>query len=167
MAQVDIQSIKENLRFLLETANTTTASPVDLSNNMTDRVQKVLRVNPSRIPLQASFFPYVTVYADSKEMKQQTIAVNNANAVRQATLRMKIIGAVQNWTIDNSFEQDEGDDDIEILMENIEEIIRNNETFSNTVTWKAPEKVTYYDTDLDEGTSIRVAVMELRAEIYY
>ena len=65
-AVVDLNGIKSTLKTLFDTANTTTASPVDLSNNMTQRVKRVLTVNPEQIPPQASFFPFVTSYITSK-----------------------------------------------------------------------------------------------------
>ena len=75
-SRVDLNGIKTELKSLFDTANTTTASPIDLSSNLSNskRVNKVLTIHPEMILPQASLFPLVTCYIDSKTIKRLDIA---------------------------------------------------------------------------------------------
>jgi hypothetical protein len=162
---VDLNNLKEQIQSLLQTANTTTASR-DLSTGLETRVQRVLKVNPSRIPIQASWYPFVTIYIDAKDIELQGIAVNQQNAKRRADVSVKVVGAVWNSTVTDE-EVDPADEDCEDLLENIEEILRANPTLAGSATWSYPEGVAYHSANLDEETHIRAGILTLRTTIFY
>ena len=162
---VDINNLKEQIQSIFETANTTTASR-DLSSGLETRVQRILKVNPARIPVQSSWHPYVTIYTDSKDIEPSDIAISQANAKRRADIDLKIVGVVWNSTVSDE-ELDPADEDCEDLMENIEEILRANPTIAGTVTWAFPSTVDYHGATLDEDTHLRAGVMTLKATIFY
>lgn len=167
MAVLDLNNIKEQLQAALEAANTTTAS-TDLSSGLETRVQAVLKLNPARIPIQGNWYPYVTIYIDSKEIDEQTIQVNQSQGKRRADVGIKIVGAVWNSTVTPGSEDvDEASDDAESLMENIEQILRANTTLGGAVSWSAPEGVTYHNLSLEEDASIRAGVMSYKAVAFY
>lgn len=162
---LDLNSIKENIQGIFETANTTTATTY-LSNNLNTKVQKVAKLNPSRVPIQSSWYPVVTVFVDSKEVNVQDIAVNQTNSKRRADINIIVAGVVWNNIMVNK-DVDEADDDCESLMENIEEILRANPTLGGTVTWSFPTEVTYHSTSIDEGCNLRGGFLNLRASVWY
>lgn len=162
---VDLNQLKESIQGIFETANTTTASR-DLSSGLERRVQKVLKVNPARIPIQASFYPCVTIYIDSKSIQIQDIARTQLNAKRRADIDVKIVGAV--WNSNNLLkDEDPADDDCESLMENIEEILRGDPTVSGQVTWSFPTNVTYHQLPIDEETHLRAGFLNFRGTVFY
>ena len=161
----DLNNVKEQVQIILEAANTTTAS-VDLSSGLETRVQRILKVNPGRIPVQASWYPFVTVFIDRKSMSHQDIAATQSNAKRRAEVDLKIIGAVWNSTISND-EEDPADEDCEQLMESIEQVIRNAATLNGTVLWTTPTDVTYHNANLDEETHVRVGILNIRTSMFY
>lgn len=162
---VDLNNLKEQIQNILGAANTTTAS-VDLSGGLVTRVQRVLKLNPGRIPVQASWFPFVTTMIESKEVVSQDIAATQLLAKRRAEVNLKIIGAIWNSTfLDN--EVDPSDDECEDLMENIEEILRRNDSLNSSVIWHMVNNVTYYNSQYDEETHIRVGILSLKASVFY
>jgi hypothetical protein len=162
---IDLNNLKEQIQGIFETANTTTASR-DLSSGLETRVQRVLKVNPSRIPIQASWYPFVTIFIDNKTVVQDGMVKDQQTAKRKAKIDVKIIGAVWNSTISDD-ETDPADEDCEDLMENIEEILRANSTLAGVTTWSFPTNVTYHSADLDEDTHIRAGILNLEATIFY
>lgn len=162
---VNLSSIKTQFKSILDTANTTTAA-FDLSSNMTRRVQKVLKVNPSLISPQASFFPWVTISADRKTVQHTTIAKDQYTAKRMSEINFSVVGAVwQDVLVDVT--QDPADENIEILMENVEEVVRRNFKLNNTVSWSKTSEVTYHSLPIDEMTHMRVGVLNLVCRVDY
>ena len=88
MGQVDIDGIKTQIKSILDTANTTTASPIDLSAGLRRRVQKVLKIHPLKIYTEPVLFPWVSMYIESKEIEQITMGHrgSQSTALRQAEL---------------------------------------------------------------------------------
>lgn len=162
---IDLNNLKEQVQTILQDANTTTASR-DLSSGLTTRVQKVLKINPGRIPVQSSWYPFVTIFVDSKTVSLLDMAATKLTAKRRAEVDLKIIGAVWN-SISTDNEVDPADDDCEDLMENIEEILRRNDTLNSTVTWHATTDVKYHNANLDEEVHLRVGILNLRASVFY
>lgn len=162
---LDLNGIKTQIQSLLDAANTTTAS-TDLSSGMETRVQQVLTLNPARIPVQATWYPFVTCYIDSKSMEDTTIARDQASGKRKAQVDVKIVGAVWNSTVTNA-NKDDADDDCESLMENIEQILRASPTLNDAVKWSFPTEVTYHNMALEEQTSIRAGILNLKATAFY
>lgn len=167
-ARADLNGIKSSILSILTTANTTTASPIDLSAGLSNskRVVKVLKVNPERIAPQASFFPLVTCYVESKAMRRDDIAKDQLNVKRRATVEIKVVGSVWNNNF-NSLTEDPADEDINYLMENIELILRSDHTLQGKVTWQKSVDCKYYTTMLDEQTHLRSGVLSLEAEVFY
>lgn len=165
MAVLDLNAIKEKIQTALESANTTTAS-TDLSSGLETRVQKVLKINPARIPVQATWYPFVTVYIDAKTIEEQTINRDQASGRRMAEVDIKIIGAVWNSTVSDEA-SDEASEDAESLMENVEQIMRSNTTLDGVVSWSFPTGVTYHNVSLEEETSIRAGIMSYKAKAFY
>lgn len=162
---VNLSNIKSQLKSILDTANTSTAA-FDLSTGLNTRVAQVFKVNPARIMPQASLFPWVTLFVDKKDVEHETIAVNQLNAKRRGDLTVSVVGAV--WeTVVSSVTEDEADENIEILMENIEEIIRRNFKLNNTVSWSKVEDVSYHSLPLDEQTQMRIGVLSLNCRVDY
>lgn len=165
MAAIDLNNLKEQVQTLLQAANTTTAS-TDLSNGLETRVQRVLKVNPLRIPVQANWYPFVTCFIESKEIDLIQFAVNQLNTQRKSRVEMKVVGAVWNSSITDE-EVDPADEDCEDLMENIEMILRANPTVAGVANWSTPTGVTYHNVSLDEGVHIRYGVMTFEATIFH
>lgn len=162
---VDLNSIKTQMKSIFLSANTTTAD-YNLSSGMDKTVQKILKVNPLKIPIQPSFFPYVTIYTDSKSPELETIAKNQQIGTRSAELNLTIIGAV--WdSIISDVTADDADEEIERLMENVEEVIRRNHTINSTVKWTKPTSISYHSLPLDEQASMRVGAMNLMCKVFY
>jgi hypothetical protein len=167
MAQVDISNIKTQIKSILDVANTTTAA-VDLSGGMDRRVQQVLKVHPLKVPIDPGSFPWVSMYIDSKEIEQLTMghAGSQASALRSAELVVHLACAVQEPLI-TSVKEDQGDENCEKLMENVEEIIRSNTNLNSSVDWCFPDTAEYHDEPWDERNFIRGALLPLRCKVFY
>lgn len=163
---IDLNQLKTTIKDILDTANTTTASPADLSTNLNERVQTVMTLNPEKIEIQGSLFPFVTVYADRKTIDLQSTLVDQSTARRKAELDLNIVGAV--WE-DNTTDvtTDPADDQLENLMENIELILRSNETIRGLAKWSKPLDVSYHTLALDEETHFRAGLMNYQLTIFY
>ena len=79
---------------------------------------------------------------------------------------LKLLGMVWNSNA-VSHDEDPSDEDCEKLMENLEEIIRNNFTLDGTVNWTFPDTVTYHQARLDEQTHLRAGEMALKVRMFY
>lgn len=163
---VDLNNIKEQLQWIFEQANTTTADPVDLSSNMTNRVQNILKIHPGRIKPQASFYPMVTMYYDDKPIEARDMSVNQRNSRRVADLSIKIVGMTFLHQI-TDVKEDDADNDIENLMENIELTLRAYHDIAGTVNWQIPERVTYHNIDIEEDVFLRTGILTLNAKVFY
>lgn len=166
MAVIDLNNIKEQIQTILETENIGSSTVRDLSSGLDSRVKQVLKINPSRIPVQPSFFPYVTIFIDDKQVELQTMARNQSQGKRRADISVKIVGFVTNNVVSDPT-IDEADDDCESLMENIEEILRNYETLNGTCIWSYPTRITYHDRSLDEETNLRAGIMDYNVTVNY
>lgn len=171
---LDLNSIKEQIQSVFQAANTTTASR-DLSSGLTNRVQRVLKVNPYIIPVQADWYPFVTSYIDSKLVTLLDVCQNQMMAKRTGEISVKVVGAVWNNNLSDP-EVDAADEDCEDLMENIEEILRANPTLGGsvigtavvgssligpTIAWSYPSRVSYHNFPLAEGVHVRVGMLDL------
>jgi len=161
---IDLNGIKSAIQTIFATANTSTASP-DLSASLETRVKEIYTINPELIYIDTSRLPAVTCWVDSKQVDPDTIANNQATAKRRARVTFKIAGCMFRSLI-SDYRQDEADDETAILMENIEEVLRNNPTLSNTVSWQFPSSVVYYSSTQEE-TMYRVGVMDVEAVVHY
>lgn len=164
---IDLNSLKDQIQTIFETANTTTAA-VDLSAGLPAgaRVARVLKVNPARIPVQSTWYPFVSVYVDSKDIELLDVAANQRMGKRKGTVAVKVIGAVWNSSISDD-DEDPADEDCESLMENVENILRDNPTLNGIATWVTPTKVTYHNATLDEGNCVRAGILSLDVSVHY
>jgi hypothetical protein len=164
VALLDLNGIRNGLKTILDGVNTTTAG--GLSYGLSTKVAKVLTVNPERIPVQANYYPYVTIYTDAKVVDEKTISRDQLSGRRRAELDIKIVGVVQNFIVADPT-NDEASDEAEILMENIEEILRSYTKINGLVDWQYPTGVTYHNIRLEEETSVRAGLMNLRVVAHY
>ena len=162
---VNLNGIKTQFKAILDGANTTTAA-YDLSAGLNTRVQKVLKVNPAMIEPQASFFPWVTIFVDKKAVEQTTIARDQITGKRAGEIGFSVVGAVWEQSFSDVTE-DEADENIEVLMENVEEVVRRNFKLNNTVNWSKVEDVSYHSFPMGEQTHMRVGVMRLVCRVDY
>lgn len=165
---VDLNGIKEAIQTLLQSANTTTASPIDLSNGLSGsrRVNQVLKIHPERIRPQASFFPLVTCFIPEKAIRNETIAGGQTRNTRRATIRVEVVGAIWNQNFQR-VDEDPADEDISTLMENVELALRADSTLSGKVNWQRPTGCKYYSTYIDEQTHLRSGILSLECEVFY
>ncbi|CAB4170087.1 hypothetical protein UFOVP903_53 [uncultured Caudovirales phage] len=167
-AVVDLNGIKESIQTLLTSANTTTSTPVDLSNGLSGgrRVQQVLKVHPERIRVQASLFPLVTCFIPTKSIKSEQIGGGQLNNKRRATIEIKVVGAIWNSNF-QSIDEDPADEDICNLMENIELALRSDSTLIGKVNWQRPSSCQYYSTAINEQTHLRSGILTYECEVFY
>ena len=162
---IDLAGVKTAFKNILDTANTTTAA-YPLSTGMATTVQKVLKIDPAKIRPQASFFPFCTIYTDSKSVTLDSINTSQQIAKRTAEVSFNVVGAV--WSpIITDITEDQGSEEIELLMENIEEIVRRNFKLSGTCLWTKPVSVSYGSVRFGTTDQARIGVMELQARIQY
>lgn len=164
MSRIDISAIKTSIKSILDTANTTTAA-VDLSGGLSTRIRSVQKIHPLRIAQQPSLIPCVTITTDSKTVKPLTIG-NQSVGLREAIMGFDIIGITYEPFITNNYE-DQGSENCERLMENIEEILRNNVTIQSNVAWHFPANVQYDEIRLDEQSHLRAGIMRIECKIHY
>lgn len=161
----DTNTIKETLRYILDQANTTTAS-VDLSSNLARRVQTIMKINPEKLRPQASLFPCVTVFLSNKSIEQKSIAGNQVAGKRKANLTFSIVGMTWNDRTQD-YRKDPADDDLEYLMENIELILRSYADLNRNCLWQFPTGVSYHSAGYDEQTHFRIGIIDLQVTVYY
>jgi len=164
---INIPNIKEQIRFALDTNNTTTSSVLDLSASMSKRVQKVLTLNPENIRPQASLFPAVCIYTDSKTVTPVTMAKDQINGKRVGKIKIQLVGMVWNDNFASNVFNDPADDDIERLMENTEKVLRHYHDLDSVVKWQIPTDVTYHSASFDEQTHFRVAFLDMEITVFY
>lgn len=164
MAVLNLTSIKNGIKTILDTANDV-AADYDLSTGLNRRVQKVLTYSPLAIAPQASFYPFVTIEVNRKDVEHMGMAKNQAVAKRRADIFFNIYGIF--WEqITSNVTKDPADDQVEKLMENIEVILRTDLRLNSTVDWSRPLDVNYHS-GIDEDTHYRAGVMSFQASVYY
>lgn len=169
MASVaDIIGIRGEIKSILDTANTTTASPIYLSNNMSRKIQSVYEINPSILTSDFALatYPFVSVYARSKTDINGGIATNQLTASRLADFEFNIAGVIWNDNVTDNL-KDEAQDECIYLMENIELILRANDRLSNKVLWQRPSNVNYYSVNYTEDSHMRAGVMTVNCKLQY
>ena len=164
---VNIPNIKETIRFVLDQNNTTTSSVGDLSASMSQRVKKIAKINPDKLPLQASVYPCVTIYTDRKSIEVSDIAPTQVGGKRRTNLTFKLIGIVFNTDYQTDVFNDSADEDLEKLMENVEGILRNYPDLGKNIKWQFPTDVTYHSTTIGEDAHMRIGVLDLQATLFY
>lgn len=168
MTQISIDTIKTNIKSILDLANTTTGSPIDLSAGLAKRVQKVLKIHPGRISVQPSHYPYISMYVPRIDIEQITIGNrgNQATAMRQALVTVDVVAACYEPFF-TDFDEDQGSENVERLMQNIEEVLRSNHNLNYTSTaWIKPVSHEFVDT-FSEEAHLRAGIMTLQFKVHY
>jgi len=162
-------AIKSAVQSILETANTTTGSPIDLSDALATRVKKVLQINVERIPIQPSFYPCLTMFYDAKQVTLKDIAGSMLNGRRQAEIDLKIVGLVwiDNMNTANFQFKDLADNEIEQLMENAEQVLRNDPALAGNALWSKTTEVSYHNYVVSEDAHMRAGIMTYRISVLY
>lgn len=161
---VDLPGILDDLKSTFDSANTTTAARY-LSENVTSKVNYIGTVHPIQIPLQSTFYPFVTCYVSKKTPANATIGSTQLQAKRKAEIFIDVVGAIQN-TIAIDFTKDKSSRDCMYLMENLELILRSLPTVNGKINWQSVSDVNYYDSPLNEGY-IRVGIITLKGIVFY
>jgi hypothetical protein len=168
---VDIKAIKLAIKTLLDNANVNTQNPY-LSTNMAKSVKKVLTINVSRIPLQASYYPCATIFTTGKDIELSDISKNQLVGKRKGLMDFTVVGLVwyNNMSSANANIADDADSECEFLMENIEQVLRTDPTLGGTVLTSKPLRVTYHDMKLhntSEDSYMRCGIMTLQVRLHY
>ena len=166
MSVINVLAIKNAIKSQLDNNNNVAGDPIDLSNGLTERIKKVLKVHIERIPIQASFFPAITIFTDDKDISTRSIARNAASGKRLGVYNIVIAGVIFNPNFTEDLD-DSADDECEILMENIEELLRSNTNLDNTCESAIPSKITYHNAKYDEETHMRVGLLSLDVKVNY
>ncbi len=164
---IDLSGLKTDIRTILNTANDTMAS-YDLSTGLARRIQSVNKYNPEKIQPTANNLPAVFIWTAAKRVNLETINQTLALAKRKAEILFSIAGIV--WIpYTSTVTEDPADTDCEKLMENIEEVLRANDTLGGKAKWHLTSDVTYHSTSTpnDEEAHLRIGLMALRATVYY
>ena len=100
-------------------------------------------------------------------MEAQPIAKSQLNGKRRATITFTVSGLVWNQNYQADVFNDPADQDIEVLMENIERILRSYHDLNSNVNWQIPSGVTYHNFANDEQSHMRVGLLDIETTIYY
>lgn len=168
MTQINIDTIKTNLKSILDLANTTTGSPIDLSAGLGTRVQRVLKIHPGRIAIQPSQYPYISMYVPRIDIEQITVGNrgSQATALRQGLVTVDVVGCCYEPFF-TDLNEDQGQENVERLMQNIEEVLRSNHNLNYTSTaWVKPISHEFVDT-LSEEAHLRAGIMTLQFKVHY
>lgn len=166
---IEVRDIKNAIKTLLSDANTTTAS-VNLSGSLTSQVNQVLTVNVERLPIQPSFFPYVSIFTSEYPIQLLDISRDQRAGKRVAEINFKILGAVwvDNMNSSNFELKDLADDECEILMRNIEDVLRDFPNLNLAGVRNAyPNAVTFHSFPTQEGAHMRVGLMNFVVKVQY
>ena len=168
MTQISIDTIKTNIKSILDAANTTTGSPIDLSAGINTRVSRVLKLHPGRIQIQPSFFPYITMYVSKIDIEQVTLGNkgSQASALRKGIVNLDIVGCCYEPFF-TDLNEDQGEENVERLMQNIEEILRSNPTLNLTSTaWAIATSHEFADTYSEEA-HLRAGIFTVQFKVHY
>lgn len=161
---IDYKTKLDAIQSQLKAANTTTAA-WPLSKNMKDKVLLVTQSNPNYLIGQASKFPAISLILDNDEKEFAEIGRTSTGTKKYSTLNVKVIGML--W--DDKFASEEYescDREIHYLLENIEQVLRADQTLGNACLFSYPTSVKFYDI-LDEQSHFRAGVMDFKVKSLY
>lgn len=162
---IDLSQLKSDIRGLLNTANSTGAS-YDLSSGLSKRIVSVNSYNPEKLKPEGNLFPSVFVWTAAKRVNLETIYLTLAAGKRKAEVLFNVAGIV--WVpYTTTLTGDPADNDCERLMENIEEILRANDTLGGLAKWHLTSDVTYHSAPYGEEMHMRVGLLSLRVTVHY
>src|SRR3990167_3794510 len=169
MTQISIDTIKTNIKSILDAANTTTGSPIDLSAGLNTRVSRVLKIHPGRIAIQPSHFPYVTMYVPRIDIEQITMGNrgSQASALRKGLVNLNIVGCCYEPFF-TDLNEDQGEKNVERLMQNIEEVLRSNHTLNLTSTaWVNAQSHEFDEQRFGEEAHLRAGIFTIQFKVHY
>lgn len=163
---VDLEQIRSTIADILGDENTTTGSPINLSENLTTPVKKIYELSVEKIPVQPSCYPYVAISVARKDIEIADQGQNQLVSKRKARIDIDIMGGVWDSTMPTKTE-DNADKEITYLMENIENILRANVTLRGLVDWAFPTDVAYHSVAIEEETHLRLSLMKFQLTLLY
>lgn len=165
---VDLNGIKLAIKTQLDTANTATGDPIDLSQSMAKRVVSILRVQPEKIPIQPSQYPCVTMFYSAKQVRLDTIAKSMLLGRRIADIELTLVGFVwQDTGVQTKETEDLADNEVENLMENVEGVLRNEPTLGGKCLHSYVSGTTYHKFPVAEGAHMRAGVTSFKIKVQY
>jgi len=165
---LDINGIKTAFKTVFDAANTTGAA-YHLSTGLTATcgiIQKVLTRSINTKMWNADILPCVTVFTDRKKITPKDICKNQLTAKRYADVTFQVAGVLWNSNF-TSVDVDAADNDIAQLMENIEEVLRRNDTLNGTVLSQMSTDVTYHDYARSEEEHYKVGIIDVTVRQLY
>lgn len=162
---LDIGGIRTAFKTIFDLYNDTTAT-YDLSTGLSKRVKNVFKIKPNEKNINASYLPVITCWTDSKNVEIRGICKNQISSKRKGEIDFSIAGIIWNSNF-SGISEDPAYDDAEKLMENIEEVLRLNDTLNGTVLYQYPTTVTYHDISLSEQIHFRVGIATIRCGVFY
>lgn len=162
---LNIVGIKDAFKTVLDAANSSGAA-YDLSMSLTSRVANVLTRSMNSEMFNADVLPCVTIYTDKKVVTNAGMCNTQLLAKRQAAVSFQIAAVLENHNY-STIDKDAANDDIEKLMENIEEVLRRNDTLNGTVLRQSVTNVTYHDWGRSEQEHYRIGIMDVDVIQFY
>jgi len=107
------------------------------------------------------------VYLSKKDIEQKTIAKDQVNGKRAATLTWTLVGLEATQILPGTTTADDLDANLEKLMENTERVLRSYADLGGYTNWQFPTGVSYHSARIDDVNHMRVAFMDLQCKVYY
>jgi hypothetical protein len=109
------------------------------------------------------------MFYDSKNVSLQDMAGSMLVGRRRAEVDLSIVGLVwiDNMNTSNFQYKDLADNECELLMENIEQILRADPTLEGNALWSKTVAVTYHNFRISEDSHMRAGVMTHRITVQY
>lgn len=156
---LNLDAIKTAVQNVMTDNNTITSG--GLSESLSDKVSFIAKTNPERIMFDVDKYPFVTSYFDNYAIVSDTHARNQTVGTRIATIDMKVVGGIWNPNF-AARDSDPADDDLELLMRNIETVLRANTDLSATVDYHKPNDVRFHTfVDEEDDAHIRIGIMDV------
>ncbi|RJP50519.1 MAG: hypothetical protein C4586_05910 [Anaerolineaceae bacterium] len=167
MSVIDIATLKSAIKAQLDDNNTSTGAPIrDLSSNMSKRVVRVALMNPIDYQIVTTEMPAVCIYTDTKIPKNTSVGAVNQTK-REGMLRLTVCALNYNPNMAGAnVYNDVASQDLEYLMENIEEILRQSPEISGA-KWLQMGEITFHNSPADEDTYFKLAFTDLTYKYFY
>mgnify|MGYP001561557488 CR=1 FL=1 len=150
---------------VLSNANTTSAA-VDLSGGLDERVQRIAMADPAIVNLRNYEFPAVFVKIDDKDEDFEGIGgTGSARELKSADVNFQVVGLYKKYGATTT--NDALLADVYRLADNIESVVREEYTLSNTASWCQPAKTDFIGPFEGEGTLIKGVMITVKAKYYF
>jgi len=161
---MNVVSLLESFKNLLNKNNTVTSS-YDISESLNERVKKIYKGVEGMhrtLPVPVSRYPVVFVEIASKP--EEFVELGNS-ARRDIEFNFQLVG-ITNYgigSLDEGTARENSDNEVIQLTQNIETLLRNKITLSNTVDYCAISDVDY-SADVSEKTYNSIAIINVMAK---